>query len=347
MKRSLYTHQECARIANHASLTYVTDFSQGITRKRRGKGFTYYNEEGIKITDLNILRRIQSLAIPPAYHDVWISPCENSHILASGRDKRQRKQYRYHPLWEKIRGRHKFSQMLQFGKMLPLIREQVEFELNQPVTLRKSQLIAVILYLLDKSSIRIGNSIYAKENKTYGVTTLRKKHVNLQAHRVALTFEGKNAKLWRVNLMDKRIIKILKRCVQLSGYELFKYLEGGQQRLLMAKDVTAYLREVTQYPFSAKDFRTWSACRETLVRIIQLIISGEEPTPHVIKETISTVANRLGHTVKICQKSYIHPLMLEYWQNGQLGKWVKNEKNTIIKMQDDELLLYWLEAIRT
>jgi DNA topoisomerase-1 len=343
MKSSVYTHLECEKIAKKASLIYISDGTSGITRKRVGKGFVYLDPNGVKITDPQEIKRINSLAVPPAYHDVWISPVANGHIQACGRDDKNRKQYRYHPSWEKVRRQQKFRQMIPFGKMLPMIRQRVEEELNRPVTLQKSQMICVVLYLLDRSSIRIGNPVYAKENKTYGVTTLRKKHISIQSNRAALTFEGKNAKIWHVNLLDKRIVRILKKCVQLSGYELFKFLENDQKRTLTAQDVTHFLRELTDYPFTAKDFRTWSACRETLIRLVTLAVLEEEPTQAHLTKVIAQVAKLHGHTAKVCQKSYIYPEILESWLNGNMHVWVNQEKNKIEKLSNkDELLLHWL-----
>ena len=197
--------------AQTISLYYISDTSLGISRKLYGNKFVYYNSDGTRVVDRTVLNRINSLAIPPAYKEVWISPISNSHIQAIGRDCKNRKQYRYHPLWRQIRQENKFISMISFGKVLPLIRKHIAQELKKPLQMDKNQIICAIIYLLDNHFIRIGNAIYEKQNKSYGLTTLRKKHLSLCSSKAILEFEGKNSKTWHVVLKDKKIIKILKK----------------------------------------------------------------------------------------------------------------------------------------
>lgn len=330
-------------IENIAALHYIRDSIPGISRKRRGKKFLYYNPDGTRIVDDETLHRIKSLAIPPAYTNVWISPLANSHIQATGRDSKNRKQYRYHPLWREVRQENKFMEMIPFGKKLPLIRAHIHKELNKPLTMDKNQIICAIIYLLDKHFIRIGNSIYEKQNKSYGLTTLRKKHLSLGLSKATLEFEGKNSKLWHVVLKDKKIVKILKKCEAIPGYRLFKYLdEQNNPNEITSQDINSYLQNLTNYSFTAKDFRTWGACRETLYRLTLIPYNEEKTTQEILKGIICEVANILGHTPAICQKCYIYPEIITKWKETQLEVWIK--KRTMLAKDKDRLLLRWLEA---
>jgi DNA topoisomerase-1 len=216
-------------IAYNASLHYVNGSLPGISRKKCENGFVYYHPDGTSIVNPAVLKRIASLAIPPAYRDVWICPFANGHIQATGRDSRNRKQYRYHPLWQKARQMNKFMSMLPFGRALSLIREHIHTELVRPAKINKNQIICAIIYLLDRHLVRIGNAVYEKQNQSFGITTLRKKHLSISSNEAILEFEGKNSKLWHIVLKDKKIIRILKKCEEIPGYKLFKYADvnGG------------------------------------------------------------------------------------------------------------------------
>lgn len=342
MHISPYTTVECEKIAEASSLRYIKSSSAGIVRKKFGKGFAYYFINGKKIEDKNLLKRIKSLAIPPAYHDVWICRYSNGHIQATGRDNRNRKQYIYHPLWKEIRQQKKFSTMIAFGKSLSIIREHITLELSKKLQLTKTQIICAIIYLLDNSCIRIGNSIYAKTNKSYGLTTLRKKHLSVQNNKAVLDFMGKNSQLWHVILKDKNIIKLLKKCEEIPGYELFKYFtEDGEINIITSQDVNGYLRALTKQAFTAKDFRTWIACREIFYRLVSnfsISINKQES----IKATVAEVANLLGHTPSICEKSYIDPDIFRWWEDKRLLQWAKKHKKLILEADKDRLLLSWL-----
>lgn len=323
-------------------LEYCTDSTPGFTRQKEGKGFVYYDCENKKITSPEIIERINSLAIPPAYTNVWISPKANSHLQATGRDSKQRKQYRYHPQWRVLRQENKFLQMISFGKALPSIREHVDKALHGPLNIDKNQIICAIIYLMDNYFIRIGNQIYEKQNQSYGLTTLRKKHLSLKVSKAILEFEGKNAKPWHVVLKDKHIINLLKKCEALSGYRLFKYLdEQNNPSEITSQEVNEYLQQLTQNDFTAKDFRTWGACRETFYRLTQ-IPYDESTHQNNLKTIISEVADLLGHTPAICQKNYIYPNIITQWKQNDIATWMKHRQQLL--NDKDKLFLQWLES---
>lgn len=340
---SLYSTEECEKIANLALLRYVKDNSPGITRKRFGKGYAYYSPKGIKITEEKILNRIRSLGIPPAYHSVWICPFANGHIQATGRDAKNRKQYLYHPLWQEARQQQKFKTMIEFGRSLFSLRNHVNKELNSPPSLSKKQIICAIIYLLDNSYVRIGNPEYAKTNKTYGLTTLRKKHLKISSNKATLSFEGKNAKGWQVDLNNKRMVKILKKCEEIPGYEIFKYRdENNAISVIASQDINYYLQSLTKFPFTAKDFRTWTASREAFWRLLRMKPSNKLAD---FKTMLKEVANLMGHTPSICQKNYIYPEIIKWWGNGSLEKWRVQHVKALKLSQKDKLFLQWLETV--
>lgn len=342
MNNSLYSPEECEKIAESADLRYVQDSIPGILRKKRGKGFIYYSPKGVKITDLKELKRFKSIVIPPAYQNIWICPFANGHIQATWRDSKNRKQYIYHPLWQEARQQQKFGLMILFGESLPLIRKHINEVLSQPATLSKQQIICAILYLLDKSCIRIGNPIYAQENKTYGLTTLRKKHLTIKEDEAILDFEGKNSKVWHININNKKIVKILKKCEEIPGYELFKYRDENKVlNTINSQDINLYLKELTNHPFTAKDFRTWIASRELLSRLVQHAID-DFPVRN-LKIAINEVAVLLGHTAAICKKNYLHPELIPTWQKGKLKEWILKNKKQLTSGDKDSLLLFWLK----
>ncbi|STX28346.1 Eukaryotic DNA topoisomerase I, catalytic core [Legionella beliardensis] len=344
MEISLYSVEECERIAKAASLRYVKDSMPGITRKKVGKKFIYHYPDGKQVVDPEELARIKSLAIPPAYSQVWICPYANGHIQATGRDTKNRKQYRYHALWQQERQQKKFHALVDFGKALPMIREHINQELDKTIKLTKTQVICAIIYLLDGFFIRIGNAIYAKQNKSYGLTTLRKKHLTLEYDKAILEFMGKSAKPWHIVLKEKKIIKVLKKCEAIPGYELFKYFdENNQLNVISSQDINAYLQTLTGQCFTAKDFRTWAACRETLKRLLYLDATEQA----LLKDVIKEVAELLGHTPTICQKSYIYAEIIDWWKDNRFSTWAKRRGKKLSTIGEDELLLYWLEQHKT
>lgn len=337
MKISLYNAEECEKIAKSAALRYVNDKLPGIYRSKRGKGFCYYDSKGIKIVEETLLERINSLAIPPAYTNVWICKNANGHIQATGIDERKRKQYIYHPLWHETRQKQKFDSLIDFGRSLPRIRRRVKQQLNKPLKLNKEQVLCAIIYLLDISSVRIGNPLYAKQNKSYGISTIRKKHLSLTNKKAELNFPGKNAHLWHVILEDKNLIKLLKKCEEIPGYELFKYYdELGELHLITSQDINGYLKSLTNHSFTAKTFRTWIACREIFSRLMK-----SNASPNKLKPMICEVAMLLGHTPAICRKNYIDPNIISHWEKGYLSEWANKQK--ISPRNKDKLFLMWLE----
>ncbi|QMT59810.1 hypothetical protein HBNCFIEN_01177 [Legionella sp. PC997] len=320
-----------------SSIFYGDDSVPGISRLKKGNSFLYFNPDGTKITNKKTLQRIASLSIPPAYTNVWISPCEKSHIQATGRDIKGKKQYCYHPLWRVIRDENKFKSLIPFGRMLPIIRKKVESELNKPVSMNKTQTICAIIYLLDNYFIRIGNKIHEKLNNSYGITTLRKKHLELRSTQAILNFKGKNSHPWHVVLKDKKLLRILKKCESIPGYRLFKYLDENNNPIeIGSQDVNLFLQNLTQFNFTAKEFRTWAACREVLYRLSKINFDAEQ-----LKNIILEVADLLGHTPTICKKCYILPEIIHQWEKNNLGVWIK--KHSRIKENKDRLLLKWLE----
>src|SRR5437899_10420655 len=259
--------------AQAAGLRYVSDQSPGIRRKRVGKGFTYLESDGRTIRDQETIRRIKRLAIPPAWTEVWICPNRRGHLQSTGRDARGRKQYRYHPRWREVRDAVKYDRMLAFAEALPKIREHTDRDLERP-DLPREKVLATIVRLLEDTRIRIGNDEYRKENGSFGLTTLRNRHVEVIGSDVHFSFRGKSGKVHRVDLQDRRLSRIIKRFLEIPGQELFQFLdESGEAKPIDSADVNAYLREISGEDFTAKDFRTWAGTilaarflRETIAR---------------------------------------------------------------------------------
>jgi DNA topoisomerase-1 len=303
-----------------AGLRYVSDSKPGIRRKRRGKGFRYFDPDGVLIRDEAILGRIKSLAVPPAWTNVWICPLANGHLQATGRDARRRKQSRYHPRWREVRDETKYERMKIFGEALPVIRERVERDLALP-DLPREKVLATIVRLLETTFIRVGNQEYARENHSYGLTTMRNKHVDVEGSKVRFNFQGKSGVRHTIDLNDRRLARIVKRCLDLPGYELFQYIEAdGSRRTVDAADVNDYLREITSQQFTAKDFRTWAgtvlAC--AMLREFESFASETEAKKNVVR-AIASVAERLGNTPSVCKKCYVHPAVIACYLGGEMS----------------------------
>jgi DNA topoisomerase I len=310
-----------AESAKAAVLRYVTDAKPGIRRRRIGKGFSYRDPDGAPVRDPAILARIRSLVIPPAWRDVWICPIANGHLQATGRDARGRKQSRYHPRWRQVRDENKYEHMLQFGATLPAIRKRVEHDLALP-GLPREKILAAIVRLLETTFIRIGNSEYAKTNHSYGLTTLRNKHVRVRGAAVTFDFKGKSGVEHTIDLEDRRLARIVQRCHDLPGYELFQYLDAeGERHSVDASDVNDYLRQISEQDFTAKDFRTWAgtvlAC--TMLREFEPFESDTQAKKNVVA-AIKSVAERLGNTPSVCRKCYVHPAILDTYLGGAMTK---------------------------
>lgn len=307
--------------ANAAGLRWVTDTAPGIRRRRSGKAFTYLDAEGDRVRDTATLDRIRALVIPPAWTDVWICAHPLGHIQATGRDARRRKQYCYHPRWREVRDEAKYHRMAAFGAALPKIRARVAGDLARPGLTRENVLAAAVR-VLDTALIRVGNAEYARDNDTYGLTTLLAEHVKISGKRTRITFSGKAGKRHVVDLHDPRIAVILRRCTALPGEELFQYLDSdsdGEPRTLTSDDVNAYLRDIAGGDFTAKDFRTWAG---TVLAACSL---REQGTPSSKIESrrqvgvaITSVARELGNTPAVCRRCYVHPGVLAAHADGSL-----------------------------
>jgi DNA topoisomerase I len=304
-----------------AGLRYVSDAKPGVTRKRRGKSFQYFDTEGKAIRDKSEIARIKSLAIPPAWSNVWICPRPNGHLQATGRDARGRKQSRYHPRWREVRDENKYERMKLFGEALPAIRTRVEKDLALP-GLPRAKIIATIVQLLETTFIRVGNAEYAKENHSYGLTTMRNKHVDVEGANVRFKFQGKSGKRHTIDLNDRRLARIVKRCLDLPGYELFQYIDEDESlRAVDSSDVNDYLRSITEQQFTAKDFRTWAGTVLACLALREFeAFESETQAKRNIVEAIKNVAEKLGNTPAVCRKCYIHPAVLECYTAGELLK---------------------------
>jgi DNA topoisomerase I len=303
--------------AQAAGLRYVTDAKPGIRRIRCGKGFRYVAPGGRAIHDAETLRRIRSLVIPPAWTGVWICTMPNGHLQATGRDARGRKQSRYHPRWREVRDETKYERMAQFAQTLPAIRERVKADLAL-AGLPRLKVVATIVSLMEQTHIRVGNQEYAKENGSYGLTTLHNKHVHVTGSLVTFSFQGKSKVHHTVGLQDRHLARIIRQCEDLPGYELFQYVdENGERHAIDSSDVNEYLREITGQHFTAKDFRTWAgsvlAC--DLLRGMGAFESAAQAKKNVVA-AIKAVALKLGNTPAVCRKCYVHPAVLEAYLGG-------------------------------
>ncbi|MGV3550353.1 DNA topoisomerase IB [Rhizobium sp.] len=301
-------------------LVYVPDLDDGIRRIRNGDAFDYVTSKGRPVTNAKQLQRIASLAIPPAYEDVLISPDPNSHLQAIGRDARGRKQYRYHPAWSEHRGEAKFSLLADFASALPAIRERVDADLRRRKPDRQKAL-ATVVWLLDNLFIRVGNETYAQENGSYGLTTLRNRHVKLDGQEVRFRFKGKSGKEWKLSHRDRRIAGVIKRLQELPGQNLFQYLdEDGAPHTVTSQDVNAYIREAADGAFSSRQFRTWAATKLAATALGALEPeASKRGLTRQINGVIDDIAGRLMNTRSVCRASYIHPRVFEDFQSGALG----------------------------
>ena len=303
-----------AQAAAPKGLVYVSDDAPGIARVRRGTSFAYRRPDGKPLRDASELARIRQLAIPPAYQQVWICTRADGHLQATGRDARGRKQYRYHPDWRSARDETKFDRMLDFGGALPRIRARVKRDLAAPVGQRveRDTVLAAIVRLLDTTLVRVGNDEYARSNGSFGLTTLRNRHAAIRGSELTLRFRGKSGVMHDVSIEDKRVAKVVKRCQSLRGQELFQYLDAaGESHALGSSDVNDYLRGASGGEFTAKDFRTWHGSVLALQLWRELDpAEAQKPTLAGAKRLLSEVAARLGNTVAVCRKAYVHPRVL-------------------------------------
>jgi len=317
---------ESRQAAKSAGLRYASDEQPGIRRRGAGKGFTYLGLNGKAIRDKATLKRIRSLAIPPAWTDVWICPEAEGHIQATGRDARGRKQYRYHPDFRAVREDGKYEHMLEFAAVLPKLREAVAKHMARR-DLSRECVLATIVHLLETTLIRVGNGEYAKQNKSYGLTTLRDPHVKIEGSAIRFQFLGKSGKTWRLQVNDRRVAKIVRACQELPGQQLFQYLDGeGNRQGVTSSDVNAYLREIAGAEITAKDFRTWAGTVLAAVALQEFSeIDSQAKAKRNLKAAIESVAARLGNTVTICRKCYIHPEIINGYLAGDLAMNIKHK----------------------
>jgi DNA topoisomerase-1 len=315
--------------AKAAKLRYVSDRSRGIRRERTDSGFEYFDAKGAKITDEEELSRIRKLAIPPAYQDVWICPFPNGHLQATGRDARGRKQYRYHPRWRVVRDEGKYGKMLIFGKLLPIIRARVERDLSKR-GLPREKVLAAIVRLLEGTLIRVGNEEYAKTNNSFGLTTLRNRHVRIEGDsRIRFDFRGKSGTEHHINLRDRKLATIVRRCQDLPGQELFHYLDDeGKPHAVGSDDVNEYLHDITGEEITAKDFRTWAATNLAALALQRLeAFDSQAKAKKNVLQAVEAVAKMLGNTPAICRKCYIHPAIFNGYLDGTLLETIKQRSD--------------------
>ena len=328
--------------AKVAGLRYVSDAKPGITRLGSAKRFRYVSKDG-PVCDAETLGRIKSLVIPPAWTEVWICPSANGHLQATGRDARGRKQSRYHPRWREVRDETKYERMAAFGKALPGIRERVEHDLAKQ-GLGREKVLATVVRLMEMTLIRVGNEEYARKNKSYGLTTMRNKHVDVEGSTVKFEFKGKSGVKHSVDLKDKRLARIVGQCQELPGHELFQYVDGdGETHTIDSADVNEYLREISGEHFTAKDFRTWAgtvlACE--MLREFESFASETEAKRNVV-QAIKQVAAKLGNTPSVCRKCYVHPLVLDTYMSGALVRDVER-RSGVKGLGEEQRLLKMLK----
>jgi len=318
--------------ARAAHLRYVSDRRPGIRRVREGDGFAFHDTDGRLITDERVLDRIRKLAIPPAYTDVWICRDPRGHLQAVGRDARGRKQYRYHARWREVRDEAKYGKMLTFGRVLPAIRAQVRHDLALH-GLPKRKVLAAIVALLEKTMMRVGNEEYAKQNQSFGLTTLRNRHAVVKGNHLTFDFRGKHGVEHHIDLDDRRLARVVERCRDLPGQDLFQFVDQhGETHGVGSDDVNGYLHEITGEEITAKDFRTWAATNLAAEALAAAEVHDTKTkAKRALVEAVESVAKRLGNTPAICRKCYIHPAVFEGYLDGSLAEGLKARADAVLE----------------
>ncbi len=310
--------QEAAR---EAGLRYVSDTRPGIARRRAGRGWSYRGPDGALLRDAKALARIRALAIPPAWTDVWISPVVAGHLQATGRDARGRKQYRYHPRWRHVRDEAKYDRTIAFAEALPAIRRRVAADMGLR-GLPRNKVLATVVRLLEISFIRVGNAEYARDNSSFGLTTMRDRHATFDGSEVSFRFRGKSGRDHRVSIRDRRLATIVRRCKELPGQELFQYIdEDGAVQDVTSTDVNEYLRQVTGETFTAKDFRTWAGtvlAAQALRALEETATDTDRELRSNVVRAVEQVAQSLGNTPTVCRQCYVHPAIIEAYLDGAM-----------------------------
>jgi DNA topoisomerase-1 len=326
--------EKCAQAIN---LQYVTDQEPGIVRVKKGDEFEYVKNKRRLRNKLD-LNRIHQLAIPPAWREVWICSLANGHLQATGIDSKNRKQYKYHPLWSKLRNQTKFYRLYDFGLALPIIRQQLQKDLSRR-GLPVEKVLATVVWLMSQTSIRIGNSVYEKLYESFGLTTLKDKHVNITGNRLTFRFKGKKGIAHNISISNPRLARIVKQCRDIPGKELFQfYDEEGNHRRIESGMVNDYIKSITGNDFTAKDFRTWAGTVQALIAL--LTTSGAETKTEIknnVLQAVEQVAAHLGNTRAICKKYYIHPLIIDLYENNLLEKYLADETNPLRSDQNHDL----------
>jgi len=335
--------------AEAADLVYCSDAEPGITRRRAGTGFSYRDAKGSRIAAADTLARIRALAIPPAWTDVWIANSPDCHIQATGRDQRGRKQYRYHARWTACRDEVKYGSLVAFGRSLGAMRRRVDADLSLR-GLPRERVLGTVVWLLDNLMIRVGNMGYAKQNKSFGLTTLRDRHVKVSGATLRFAFRGKSGKEWDLKITDRRIARIVKGAQDIPGQHLFQYKDdAGERRAIASQDVNAYLREIGGQGFTSKHFRTWGG---TVAMAKELagtpLPQTKRETAIVLNAAIDAVAGKLGNTRTVCRNCYIHPLVIETWMAGELEREIAAVARRVRRApkwmdRDEAITLRWLE----
>ncbi len=305
--------------AEEAGLRYVTDQVPGVRRRRAGKGWSYIGPDGERITDPARIAWFDRLAIPPAWTDVWIAPVKRGHLQATGRDARGRKQYRYHPRWREVRDEAKYGRLIEFARALPKIRRRTERDLRRR-GLPREKVLALVVRLLEETLIRVGNEEYARDNRSFGLSTLRDRHVSVRGGAVRFRFRGKGGKEHEVEFRDRRLARLVKQCQEIPGQELFQYYDADGRRVdVTSGDVNDYLREISGEEFTAKDFRTWAGTVAASMALQEFLeIDDEAGRKKAIVAAIERVAEQLGNTPSVCRACYVHPEVLDRYLDGTM-----------------------------
>ena len=321
-------------------LHYVDDTQPGITRKKlRGK-FAYFDPHGQRISDPGEVQRINALAVPPAYTDVWICADPRGHMQATGRDARGRKQYRYHVRWREVRDADKYSRLRDFGLALPKLRRQLDSLLAAPGFSRE-KVMATVLTLLDATLIRVGNSQYARDNRSYGLTTLRSRHVEVSGSTINFRFRGKSGVEHNISVKDRRVARIIKRCLEIPGQNLFQYLdENGERHTVSSSDINACLHSLTGADFTAKDYRTWAGSAMALSVLRELQWQPQAEARRHVVDMVKSVSRHLGNTPAVCRKCYIHPAVLEGFVAGDLAQLPRPRVRKGLKAEEVGLAMF-------
>ena len=326
------------------TLHYVDDTQPGLSRRLWRGRFIYLSPDGERVRDTETLARIAALVIPPAYTDVWICLDPQGHLQATGRDARGRKQYRYHSEWRTLRDEHKYGRMLAFAQALPGLRQHMDQHLARP-GMDREKVMALVVSLLDNTLIRIGNRQYLRDNQSYGLTTLRNRHVEVRGNTIRFQFRGKRGVEHSITVRDRRLAQLLKRCMELPGQELFQYLdEDGQRHRIGSSDINLFLQQLTGADFTAKDYRTWGGSALALSLLRPLAWQPEAEAKRQVAAIVREVATRLGNTPAVCRRCYIHPALLEHFHLGRLAELPRVRARKGLE-QEEVALLRFLQAL--